>query len=80
MPGQTLHGIDGASHGLFADLRSEQSVSDGGEQLVDVIQFHSLAGAYDQIQIVVLGMPDGRTGRVAADVEVVVLVAFVTRD
>ena len=45
----------------------------GVEQLVDVEQFDAFAGVGDEVEIVVLGVPDGSARRELADVEVVVL-------
>ncbi len=40
-----------------ASLRRQQTVPDGGQQLVDVGQFDADAGPDDQVEVVVLGVP-----------------------
>ena len=59
---QPLYRIEGGSDGPLADLGGQQAVPHGGQELVDVVEFDALAGPHDEVQIVVLGTPDGITG------------------
>ena len=77
MSGQAVDGRERPPHRLLADLGSQQAVPNRLQQLVDVGQIHPGVGANLEIEVMVFGTPHGRTGRVFADVEVVVVVAFV---
>src|ERR1700733_3636876 len=76
--GQAVDGADHPSYRLLADLGRQQAVPNRIQQFVDVGQVQPDVGANLEIEVMVFGTPHSRTWRVFADVEVVVMVAFVT--
>jgi excinuclease ABC subunit B len=61
---------------LLAGFRRQESVPYRGEQLVDVGQLGAHAGADDQVQVVVLGVPGLPSRCEPADIELEVLIGF----
>lgn len=77
MPGQSVDGGHRSVDRLLARSVAEHPRSDRGEQFVDVGDVDVPAGPGDQVQVVVHAVPAVAVTGVLADVEVVVLVAFV---
>jgi hypothetical protein len=75
--GQTVDRGDGSLHRHACRFPRQQALLDRLEQLVDVDELGRGTGANDEVEVMVLGLPDVTVDRDRADVEVEVLLAFV---
>ena len=55
MPGQAVYRGHGRLNRPFAVFWGQQTVADGGQQLIDVGQLNAVAGPHREVEVVVLG-------------------------
>ena len=77
--GEAVDGVHGPAHRLLGDFRCHQAQARGVQQLVDIGQLRAGAGADHDVEVMIFGTPYVRPRRVFAHIEVVILIAFITR-